>query len=101
MIKNNASDNKKGKEKSPKSVMHNTVAQHSLTDVRPHFPNSDQAHLPSNSPQLLSMMFYGLEYTFGQFRSPVLALLPPSFFCVLPHWQSMRQEKKKNFLDSG
>lgn len=30
------------------------------------------------------------ENPFGQFRSLVPDVLPPGFFCIPPHWQSMR-----------
>lgn len=40
------------------------------------------------------MMFCDVECPFGQFRSPVQAMVPPSFLCSPPHWQRMRQGKK-------
>lgn len=36
-------------------------------------------------------ILYGVEYPFGQFRSPVP---PPGFFCVPPYWQSLRQNQR-------
>lgn len=51
--------------------------------------------LPGSSPQfILDMVFWGVEYPFGQFWSPVPAVLPHSFFCSPPHWWSTRKGKK-------
>lgn len=46
----------------------------------------------------LGMMFCGVEYPFGQFRSPPQAVKPPSFFCSPPHWQSLKQGGKIVFI---
>lgn len=47
-----------------------------------------------NSPPiyLLSMTFYYLEYFFGPFRSPVLAVLPHGFFsiCMVAEHEKMK-----------
>lgn len=46
-------------------VMHKTVAHHTLTNPDPPFPNPDWP--PFQVPPL-SLMFYRVEYPFGQFR---------------------------------
>lgn len=62
---------------------------------------SDQCHTPSLHPNqppfrvtspvcIPSMTFYSVQYPFGYFGSPVLAMLLHSFFSDPPHWQSMR-----------
>lgn len=71
-------------------------------------PSDVQYHMPD--PQLLnpdwpcfwvtSPSLYCEHYVLGcgillcQFRSLVPAMLPPSLFCLPPHWQSMRQENE-------
>lgn len=77
---NNSIDNEKKIKIKGKKVMHNTIAHYLLTVARPCpcIPIS----LPSVTPPffILGMMFYGAEYLFSQFGSPVLSLLPDGFF---------------------
>lgn len=47
---------------------------------------------------MLGMTFCGMEYPFGQPRSLVPAVVPPSFFCTPSHWQSMRHTHRKSPL---
>lgn len=43
---------------------------------------------------ILGMMFYGAEYLFTQFGSPVLALLPDGFFIFISSLPEHETEKK-------
>ena len=64
-----------------KQVMHNTVAHHSLTDAQ--LVPKQRSAPPNQFPPvyILGIMSYGMEYSFGQFGSAVLAVSPPSFLC--------------------
>lgn len=61
-------------------------------------PPSDQCQSPLPEPGSSTLpsnlMFYSVEYPFGQFGSPIPAMLPPSFICLSSHWHSMRLEKR-------
>ena len=62
-----------------------------INAITPNVPPS-----PSFPPVLLfSMMSRGMEYPFGQFRSAVLVLLPPSNFCTHSSTLARRHEKLK------
>lgn len=65
-------------------ILHNTFAHHLLTDAL--------IVLLANSPPVYvqGMMLCGMEYPFSQFRSPVLAMLSPSFLCTC----SMSENRK-------
>lgn len=73
--------------------MRNAIVHHLLTNAGPSFPNWDQPPFwvipPTCKP---GMRLYGVEYLFAQFGSPVLAMLPPCFFCAPPYWWGMRQK---------
>ena len=64
-----------------KQVMHNAIAHHSPTDAQlvPEQRSAPPGQLPP--VYILGMMSYGMEYSFGQFGSAVLAVSPPSFLC--------------------
>ena len=61
--------------------MYNAIAHHSLTDAQlvPEQRSASPSQLPS--VYTLGMTSYGMEYSFGQFGSAVLAVSPPSFLC--------------------
>lgn len=64
--------------------MHDTNTHELLADAgpvpKPRLLPSFQVTPPVH---ILDMVFYGVKYPFGQFRSPVLAMLPPSGFFLL------------------
>lgn len=62
--------------------MHNTVIHHFLTDAQPIPEQQPTAPGQLSSVCMLNMTFHGVEYPFVQFRSSVLAMLPPSFLCI-------------------
>lgn len=46
-------------------------------------PAPQSAPFPGNPPvYILGMTFSGVEYSFGQFRSPVPAVSSPAFLCT-------------------
>ena len=61
--------------------MHNAIAHHSPTDAQ--LVPEQQFTPPSQFLPVyrLGMTSYGMEYSFGQFGSAVLAVSPPSFLC--------------------
>ena len=62
-----------------KQVMHNAIAHHSPTDAQL-VPEQRSASLGQFAPvYVLGLTSYGMEYSFGQFGSAVLAVSPPSF----------------------
>lgn len=71
-----------------KHVMLNRSAHHTLKNGWP-IPEQQSATL-RKTPAIykVGMMSCGMEYPFGQFRIPVLAMLPPDL-CVHAHRQSM------------
>ena len=64
-----------------KQVMHNAIAHHLLTDAQsvPEQRSTPPSQLPP--VYILGMTSYGMEYSFGQFGSAVLAVSPPNFLC--------------------
>lgn len=66
-----------------------------MPDTIVHYlPTTDGHTGPSQTASLvyiLIMMFHAMEYPFGQLRSAVLAVLPPSS-CVPSGWQTMGTE---------
>lgn len=71
-----------------KQLMHSAIPHPLLTDAQP-IPKQQLA-APKKFPAVYipRMMFYGMEYfltveyIFGQFGSPLLAMFAPSFLCT-------------------
>ena len=61
--------------------MHNAIAHHSLTDAQ--LVSKRQSAPRGRLPlvYILGMTSYGMEYSFGQLGSAVLAVSPPNFLC--------------------
>lgn len=68
-----------------KQMMHKAIPHHPLTDAHPH---PEQLHFthPVHPALLFCMMPCDTECHFGHFRSAVLVLFSPCFWCT-PHWQ--------------
>lgn len=47
------------------------------------------------------MTFYGGKYPFGQFKSPVLTMLPPSFFSPLHLLTSRKWDTRKSLMQDN
>lgn len=73
----------KGKKLKEKTSGARTIAHSLLSDARlcPCTPNSPPFQV-TPSVYILGMMFSGVEYPFGQFRSPAPAVLSPAFLCT-------------------
>ena len=76
--------------------MHNAIAHHSPTDAQlvPEQRSAPPGQLPP--VYILGMMSYGMEYSFGQFGSAVLAVSPPSFLCPPAYLLAGQYEKLKS-----
>lgn len=59
-----------------------TVAHHLLTDAQPVPHQCVICPSEISLVYILGVMFYGMEYPFGQFGSALLAVLPPGFLCT-------------------
>ena len=69
--------------------MHNAIAHHSPNDAQL-VPKQRSTPPGQLSPvYILGMTSYSMEYSFGQFGSAVLAMLPCSFLYTPACWQSM------------
>lgn len=64
--------------------MHNAAPHNLSTDTQ--FPSSG-CRSPGPTPQvcILSMISYGMEYSFDMSGSAVLAVSTPSFLCITSH----------------
>ena len=74
--------------------MHKAIAHHPPTNQ-----SSTTAARPSQLPSVLyffHMMSYGMEYPFGQFRSAILVLPPPSSLCSSVPFLAGQYEKLKS-----
>ena len=78
-----------------KQVMHNAIAQHSLTNAQL-VPEQQSVH-PGQLPPVykLGMTSHGMEYSFGHFGLAVLAVSPPNFLwpsSLLVCWASQAEK---------
>ena len=64
-----------------KQVMHNAIAHHLPTNAQL-VPERRSLLAPLSPVYILGMTSHGMEYPFGQFGSPVLAVSPPNFLCT-------------------
>lgn len=74
-------------------VKHNTVTPHLLTDAQPR--PVQQSVASGQLPQFVNWAGLSVLWNvFGQFRSAVLAILPPGSLCTYS-WHSMRHLQKQ------
>lgn len=59
--------------------MHSAISYHPLTTAQTALEQQSAPPSQLLSNYILSKMFCGIEYTFGQSRSAVLAMLSPGF----------------------